>query len=253
MKLLSTDNILEVAVHSYRSALAAQNGGADRIELCTALQTGGLTPDIGLTQLIIESISLPVHILIRPRLGNFIYDKYEFKTVIRTIEQCSKWNVHGVVAGCLKHDGSIHQEQLRQMKDAAGSLDITFHRAIDVCTNIYETLDMLMQYKFDRVLTSGRSPSAWDGRNTIRKMINYTQHSQLTIMPGAGITCENADVILDETGATEIHASAKREFPLDDLDPIGLTHIHGKPFNSRWESDEEEIRQLKAKISNTSR
>ncbi|MBK8502513.1 MAG: copper homeostasis protein CutC [Saprospiraceae bacterium] len=249
MKLLATENILEIAVHSFQSALAAEEGGADRIELCTALQTGGLSPDPGLLNLVMESISLPVHVLIRPRLGDFVYDSYEFKTMLRMVEICRDSNVVGVVIGCLTRDGLIHSDQIRKIKEVSGDLDLTFHRAIDVCTNVLEALDLLRDVGFDRVLTSGQSVTAWQGRKVISKMVEHIAGSQLVIMPGAGVNATNIAQILSETGCREIHGSAKGEYSLSNFDNIGLTYINNLPVLTKWESQKNEIRQMKKAIS----
>ena len=249
MKLLATENILEIAVHSFQSALAAQEGGADRIELCIALQTGGLSPDPGLLHLVMESISLPVHVLIRPRVGDFVYDSYEFKTMLRLVEICRDSEVDGVVIGCLTSDGQIHSDQIRKIKDVSGDLDLTFHRAIDVCTNVLGALDLLREVGFDRVLTSGQSVTAWQGRQMIRKMMEHIAGSQLVIMPGAGVNASNIAQILSETGCQEIHGSAKGEYPLSSLDNIGLSYINNQPVLTKWESQKNEIRQMKKAIS----
>lgn len=249
MKLLATENILEIAVHSFQSALAAQQGGADRIELCTALQTGGLSPDPGLLHLVMESIALPVHVLIRPRLGDFVYDAYEFKTMLRLVEICRDSEVDGVVIGCLKTNGEIDSEQIRKIKNVSGDLDLTFHRAIDVCTNLFRALELLSDVGFDRVLTSGQALTAWKGREVIKKMVRHIAGSQLTIMPGAGVNASNIAQILLETECHEIHGSAKAEYDLSDIDSIGLTHINYQPVLTKWESQEDEIRRMKAAIS----
>jgi len=251
MKLNSTDNILEVAVHSLESALAAKTGGADRIEVCTALQTGGLTPDLGLLECIRDAIDLPIHVLIRPRLGNFVYDQYEIKTMVHSIEVLIKSKVQGIVIGCLKHDGHLDQRNLQLFKEVAGTLDITFHRAIDVCQNMFDAVEIIMETGYNRILTSGAAPSAWEGRSRIRQMVEIATGSQLSIMPGAGVLPENAAALLKETGAREIHASAKKVYPLIDHDSIGLTTIHGKAVVSKWESDAEQIESIKKAISHS--
>lgn len=248
MKLPATENILEIAVHSYQSALCAEKGGADRIELCNALQTGGLTPDLGLLHLVLASVSLPVHVLIRPRLGNFCYDDYEFKTIIESVKVCRSLNVAGVVVGCLKEDGTVEQDKMQKIKEVAGHLDLTFHRAIDVCTQVLEALDYLVELEFNRVLTSGGSRSAWEGRDNIKKMVRHTFASGLSIMPGAGVDQHNARRLIEHTGAREIHASAKTIDLLPAQDPIGLTFINGTAIESRWESDPEKIRAIKASL-----
>lgn len=249
MKLHSTGNILEVAVHSFQSALAAQQGGADRIELCTALQTGGLTPDLGLLSLILESVSLPVHVLIRPRPGNFVYDSDEFRTILRSISCCIDAGVHGVVIGCLDAGGNIDEPQLTEICDCAdGKLDLTFHRAIDVAKDVFTTLDTLEKHHFNRVLTSGAASSAWDGRDLIRKMVSHTLNYGLSIMPGAGVNSQNIARILMETGCHQIHSSAKTEIPQNNIDPIGLTHVFNHPVTTKWESQLHEIVLMKQAI-----
>lgn len=245
----STENTLEIAVHSFESALIAQQGGADRIELCMALQTGGLTPDPGLISLVLEKVKLPVHVLIRPRMGNFVYNLPEFKTILRSIEFCIDAGVHGVVVGCLTPDGRIHSDQMAEIATNRSHLDLTFHRAIDVCHDIYEALDVLEKQQFNRVLTSGAAPSAWEGRNQIKKMVRYTQNYQLSIMAGAGVNAQNVAGILDETGCQEIHGSAKGEISISALDPIGLTHVYQHPVNTKWECRLQEVIMMKKVIT----
>ncbi len=249
MKLRSTGNILEVAVHSFQSALAAQQGGADRIELCTALQTGGLTPDPGLLSLVMESLSLPVHVLIRPRPGNFVYDTYEFRTILRSIACCVNAGVHGVVIGCLDAGGNIDLHQLSEICNCAdGKMDLTFHRAIDVAKDVFTTLDILEKHNFNRVLTSGAASSAWDGRDLIRRMVSHTLNYGLEIMPGAGVNSQNIARIIMETGCHQIHSSAKAEIPQNNVDPIGLTHVFNQPVTTKWESQLREIVLMKQAI-----
>ncbi len=248
----STGNILEIAVHSFESALIAQQGGANRLELCMALQTGGLTPDPGLISLVLEKINLPVHVLIRPRMGNFVYNLTEFKTILRSIEFCIHAGVHGVVIGCLNPDGRIHSDQVAEIAANRAQLDLTFHRAIDVCHDIYEALNVLEKHQFNRVLTSGAAPSAWEGRSQIKKMVRYTQNYQLSIMAGAGVNAQNIAQILEETGCHEIHGSAKAEITISALDPIGLTKVFQQPVNTKWECRLQEVKMMKKAITTKS-
>jgi copper homeostasis protein len=249
MKMPPTPPTLEIAVHSFKSAKAADQNGANRIELCSALQTGGLTPDVGLLDQVIHAVSLPVHVLIRPRLGNFVYDHDELSTIIRTIELCKEKKVHGVVVGCLTKDHLIDKMQLKEIVAHCEGVDLTFHRAIDVCQNVMDALDFLIDLGFDRVLTSGGAVSAEKGLANIRQMIEYTHDRAISIMPGAGISKENIKQIMLETGCKEIHASAKTEYYLPNWDPIGLTSIAGTSVEVKWESDPVKIKEMSTILS----
>lgn len=241
--------ILEIAAHSLRSAIHAQEGGADRIELCTALQTGGLTPDHGLLAEIRAAIDIPMHVLIRPRLGDFVYDKWEIRTMAKSIEQCHKAGAQGVVLGTLDHEGALDVKQICILAEAAEGLDLTFHRAIDVCADPLSLLTQLEQLEFDRVLTSGTKGNALTGANVLREMVSFTESYHLEILAGAGINSSNLNDLIERTGVREYHASAKKAIPLSSADSIGLTYVNGAPIQDKWESDLEEIKALKEIIT----
>ncbi len=248
MKMPSRDLILEIAIHSFQSAVTIRNAGADRVELCTALQTGGLTPDQGLIDLVTETLDLPVHVLIRPRIGNFVYDQYEFKNILRSIDLCRKMGVKGVVVGCLSSDGKIERDQTKTIAEHAAGFDLTFHRAIDVCTDIEDALDFLMQLGFDRVLSSGASNTAEQGMHQLKKMIAQSHGNKLSIMPGAGVNASNIARIVEETGCKEIHGSGKMNIDLKSNDDLGITSIYGQHIDHKWESNPEEIKRMKAAL-----
>ncbi|NND32983.1 MAG: copper homeostasis protein CutC [Saprospiraceae bacterium] len=243
-----TRPLLEIAVHSFQSAQAALTGGADRMELCSALQTGGLTPGLGLLDLILESSTIPVHVLVRPRLGNFIYDGQEFATVLRSVEVCRKNGASGIVVGFLDKNYRIERSQLSELIAVAGPLDLTFHRAIDVCSDVFGALDMLMDAGFHRVLSSGRATTALAGIPMLQKMVAHTADSKLSIMAGAGVTAANVLKILNSTGCDEIHASAKKAQTLQDNDTLDITSVYGSKVTTKWESDIARIKVLKAKV-----
>jgi copper homeostasis protein len=204
---------LEVCCGDMQSVLAAKEGGADRIELCQALEVDGLTPS---AEMIAEAIGLgiPVQVLIRPREGDFVYDEAEVETMLKEIRLAKRLGANGVVIGALKSDGSIDEETSRRLVSEATGLSITFHRAFDVCSQPTEALEQIVSLGCHRLLTSGQAPSAEQGIPLIKKLVEQSG-GRLIIMPGAGVNQENARRILSETGAHEIHGSLRRNGSTD--------------------------------------
>ena len=204
--------VLEIAANSFPSALAAQEGGASRIELCAALELGGLTPSPGMIALVHESLSIPIHVLIRPRAGDFAYANEEHATMLADIAYCAAAGCDGVVVGTLTADGDVDTARCREMVAAAEGLDLTFHRAIDVCRDPVAALEAVIDLGFRRVLSSGCAASAKEGSVNLRRMIEQAA-GRIEIMPGAGIEPDNIAALMAATGAREFHASAKRTLP----------------------------------------
>lgn len=204
---------LEVCCGDMQSVLAAKEGGADRIELCQALEVDGLTPS---AEMIAEAIGLgiPVQVLIRPREGDFVYDEAEVETMLKEIRLAKRLGANGVVIGALKSDGSIDEETIRRLVSEATGLSITFHRAFDVCSQPAEALEQIVSLGCHRLLTSGQAPSAEQGIPLIKRLVEQSG-GRLIIMPGAGVNQENARRILSETGAHEIHGSLRRNDSTD--------------------------------------
>lgn len=204
---------LEVCCGDMQSVLAAKEGGADRIELCQALEVDGLTPS---AEMMAEAIGLgiPVQVLIRPREGDFVYDEAEVETMLKEIRLAKRLGAKGVVIGALKSDGSIDEETIRRLVSEATGLSITFHRAFDVCSQPTEALEQIVSLGCHRLLTSGQAPSAEQGIPLIKKLVEQSG-GRLIIMPGAGVNQENARRILSETGAHEIHGSLRRNGSTD--------------------------------------
>ncbi len=204
---------LEVCCGDMQSVLAAKEGGADRIELCQALEVDGLTPS---AEMMAEAIGLgiPVQVLIRPREGDFVYDEAEIETMLKEIRLAKRLGANGVVIGALKSDGSIDEETIRCLVSEATGLSITFHRAFDVCSQPTEALEQIVSLGCHRLLTSGQAPSAEQGVPLIKKLVEQSG-GRLIIMPGAGVNQENARRILSETGAHEIHGSLRRNGSTD--------------------------------------
>ena len=204
---------LEVCCGDMQSVLAAKEGGADRIELCQALEMDGLTPS---AEMMAEAIGLgiPVQVLIRPREGDFVYDEAEIETMLKEIRLAKRLGANGVVIGVLKPDGSIDEETIRRLVSEATGLSITFHRAFDVCSQPAEALEQIVSLGCHRLLTSGQAPSAEQGIPLIKRLVEQSG-GRLIIMPGAGVNQENARRILSETGAHEIHGSLRRNGSTD--------------------------------------
>lgn len=201
---------LEVCVDTYSSFLTAIRAGADRIELCSALSVGGLTPSYGLMKQAIGHKEVEIFVMIRPRGGDFLYDKQEFETMKEDIRIAKEMGFHGIVCGILKEDGTIDFKKMEVVKNIAEEMKISFHRAIDVTENIKKSISQLIELGCCRVLTSGQKSSAKEGFFVIREL-QKEFGNQITIMPGAGINQENIDFLIQQTGCTEYHMSGKME------------------------------------------
>jgi copper homeostasis protein len=204
--------MLEIAANSVASALAAQEGGAGRVELCTALELGGLTPSHAQIVLARERLRIPLYVLIRPRAGDFLYSDPECETMQRDVETCVSLGCDGVVLGVLDANGNVDMPRCRALINAAGALGTTFHRAFDLSRDPARALEDIIALGCERVLTSGAQPSAVEGAALIRSLVAQA-NGRLAVMPGAGITAHNIAALAAATGAQEFHASAKRQLP----------------------------------------
>lgn len=200
--------ITEVCAAGYNAALAAAEAGAHRIELCENLESGGLTPSYGTLMAVKEMITCPVHVLIRPRRGDYVYDRNWINIMIRDIQMVKSMGFQGIVIGALTNDGNIHTDGIKAMTAVAEGMQLTFHRAIDVMPDPLQAIDQLVVMGFHRVLTSGGAPTAWEGRSVIRKM-QQRAGNNLQIMAGSGINSSNVAELIQETQLTQIHLSAK--------------------------------------------
>ena len=197
---------LEICANSLQSALNAQKADADRIELCSELSVGGVTPSLGLLKAVKEKVAIPVHVLIRPRSGNFNYSDDEFEQMKLDIQLCKDLGFAGIVSGVLQEDESIDTKRTQELIEISKPLSFTFHRAFDCVPNPEEALKKLMQLKADRILTSGQKDKAIDGLELL-KLLERKSKDQLIILPGSGIRPENA-AVFKEAGFEEIHTSA---------------------------------------------
>lgn len=203
---------LEIAANSPASALAAGAAGASRVELCAALELGGLTPSAGVVARVRERLSLPLHVLVRPRAGDFVYTDDEHDTMLADIAHCAASGCDGVVVGALTASGEIDVARCSELLEAAGALDTTFHRAIDLCPDMPAALEAVIALGFRRVLTSGGAASSIAGADVLRQLVDQAG-DRIVVMPGAGITPDNIAWLATRTGAREFHASARQVLP----------------------------------------
>ena len=201
--------IVEACVDSVESARAAQAGGAGRIELCDNLYEGGTTPSPGLIALVRERVAIPIHVLVRPRGGDFIYDEDELRVMLGDIAFIKAAGADGVVLGALFPDGAVDDRSTRILIEAARPLSITFHRAFDLVRDPFEALDTLMALGADRVLTSGGAATAVEGLETLAA-IAWRSEGRGTIIAGGGITEHNVGRIVNEAGVQEVHVRASK-------------------------------------------
>lgn len=200
--------LLEIAAGSLVSALAAQQGGANRVELCDALETGGTTPSYGTLALARDRLRIPLFVLVRPRPGDFVYDTFEAEVMLRDIETCVRLGCDGIVVGALDADGDIDEALCRQLVAAAGPLPVTFHRAFDAVREPAAALERIVALGFSRLLTSGGRATAEQGSAAIAACVRRAQ-GRLQVMPGAGLDEGNIARVASLTQAREFHASAK--------------------------------------------
>ena len=198
----------EVAVDSLESAWIAQECGADRIELCADLGIGGITPSPGMIALALERLHIPVHIIIRPRRGDFLYTDAEYEIMLRDIEAVKSAGAQGVVFGVLLPDGGIDMARTGELVARARPLSVTFHRAFDMCREPLAALEQLIALGVDRLLSSGQAQSAEAGKALLAELVGRAK-GRISIMPGAGLKASNIGRIAAETGAREFHFSAR--------------------------------------------
>ncbi|WP_194857634.1 copper homeostasis protein CutC [Citrobacter freundii] len=197
--------ILEICCYSMECARTAQQNGADRIELCSAPKEGGLTPSLGVLRSVRQHISIPVNPIIRPRGGDFCYTEGEFAAMLDDIAMVRELGFSGLVTGILDANGDVDMPRMEKIMIAAGSLQVTFHRAFDMCANPLNTLKKLADLGIARVLTSGQKSDAAQGLTKIMELI--AQPGAPIIMAGAGVRASNLSLFLD-AGVQEVHSSA---------------------------------------------
>ena len=198
----------EICANSVASCKAAQEGGADRVELCSGIPEGGTTPSFGMIRKARESIDIALNVIIRPRGGDFLYSSDELDEMIYDIRAAKEAGADGLVFGCLTKDGQVDMEAMSRLIEAAEGLPVTFHRAFDHSTEPMRALEDIIALGCVRILTSGCRPSAMEGAGLIAQLVNKAD-DRIIIMPGCGVNEMNISELARLTGAREFHFSAR--------------------------------------------
>jgi copper homeostasis protein len=201
---------IEICIDSVEGMAAALQGGAGRVELCADLLSGGTTPSAGMIRHVRTQSRLGLMVIIRPRGGDFLYSDLELDVMLDDIRTAAQLGADGVVIGCLRADGRVDLDRNARLIDAARPLAVTFHRAFDLTPDPRQALEDLVCLGADRVLTSGQEAGAFEGRERIAELQRQAA-GRIIVMPGGGITPDNVGRIIEATGVTEVHLSARRE------------------------------------------
>ncbi|MFZ1806692.1 MAG: copper homeostasis protein CutC [Cyclobacteriaceae bacterium] len=197
----------EVVVYNMESALRAQEGGADRIELCDNPSEGGTTPSFGMIEQVRQNISMDLFVMLRPRGGDFCYNNYEFHIMKRDLSQCQRLSVDGLVFGILNEDGTLDKKRCKELIAKARPLKVTCHRAFDMTRDPFEALEDCIEIGFDRILTSGHRLKAIDGVDLIAELVKKA-NGRIAIMAGSGVNEDTVKEIVKTTGVKDVHFSA---------------------------------------------
>lgn len=200
--------ILECCVDSPESAIAAERGGANRLELCGGLIIGGVTPSRCLYEIVHKYCSLKIHVLIRPRFGDFCYSNYEFEVMKKEVGMFRQLGADGVVIGCLDADGTLNLEQMKELIKEAGSMSVTLHRAFDVCSKPKEALRQAADIGISSILTSGQKNTCIEGKNLIAELVSEASE-KVDILVGGGVNAEVIKQMRAYTNARCYHMSGK--------------------------------------------
>jgi copper homeostasis protein len=231
----------EVCTTNLQSVLNASIVGAHRVELCAAIDVGGVTPSMGLIEAAVALQAIRICVLIRPREGDFFYHAQDVRIMLRDIEYCREAGAAGVVIGAADQHQRLDRSILREMSDAAGDMEVVSHRVFDFVPDPFEALDTLIDLGFDRVLTSGGASTAWEGRERLRELVTYAGDA-ITIMPGSGIHADHLGALATHTGATHFHFTGRVKRP-------GTASAEIKGLEAGyWESDPDVLRQIMASV-----
>lgn len=245
--------VLEVCADSVESALAAQRGGAHRIELCSGLVEGGTTPSSGLISTVRSRVSIPICVMVRPRSGDFCYGTDDFETMEQDVLTAKQLGADGVVLGILKEDGHVDVERTRHLVELGRPLKVTFHRAFDMSRDLNESLEAVIAAGVDRVLTSGGEQRVEDGAARVRSL-SQAAAGRIAIMAGGGITESNAHRVITATGIREVHASAAvsvSSVMRHRNDKISMGAIKGREYQRAVVLEDKVRRLLEAAVNGT--
>ncbi len=236
--------LLEVCVGSYASCMAAEKGGADRLELCANLVIGGTTPSTALFEQVKRDCKLPINVLIRPRFGDFLYEGEEVEQMCREITLFRELGANGVVIGTLTPDGELDMEKMEKLMACAGTMDVTLHRAFDMTCDPFETLERAIDLGCKTILTSGQAQNVTLGAELLGQ-IQEKAAGRIVIMAGSGVKSGNIQSLHDRTGIITFHASARKGGLDSGMRYRKQAVSMGLPSLSEyeiWQTDEAEVR-----------
>ena len=236
---------LEVCVDSVESALAAARAGATRLELCQNLVIGGTTPSLELFRQIRSQTDIRIHVLIRPRFGDFLYTDNEYEIMKREIKAFAEAGAEGIVIGSLNADGSLNEEQMKGMIESAKGCWITLHRAFDVCADPFTALETAQRLGINCILTSGQEADCLQGQELIRRLVEKSRENGIQIMAGAGVNRAVINEMLKKPGLTAFHMSGKRVLPsgMSYRNPRVHMGLPGISEFEIWQTSEEAVAQ----------
>jgi copper homeostasis protein len=208
----STLPLIEICVEGIDGLIAAQEAGADRVELCASLVEGGITPSLGTVKLALERARIPFHVIVRPRGGDFLYSDAEYRSMLADVEALRELGVAGVVVGCLNADGTVDETRMAGLVRSAGPLNVTCHRAFDMTRDPIEALEALIRCKVGRVLTSGQRDTAVEGAELLAQLVKQAG-DRIVIMGCGELDAESIGGVRRRTGLSEMHFAALKNLP----------------------------------------
>ncbi|MDF2433517.1 MAG: copper homeostasis protein [Mucilaginibacter sp.] len=237
--------ILEICANSLTSALAAQDGGAVRIELCENLYEGGTTPSHGEILLARKLLHIKLYVLIRPRGGDFLYTDLELDVMMADVRYCIEAGCDGIVIGILKADGTVDKKRCAELVNMArqSGIGVTFHRAFDMCTDLFQAMEDIIELGCERILTSGGKSTAMEGINVLAHLIKKAA-GRIKIMPGSGISETNVSDLVYFTKATEVHSSARVRVE-SKMDYKNKRIIMGNNYGDEYANDVTDVNRVK--------
>lgn len=236
--------MLEACVDSVESALAAAEGGAKRLELCADLPIGGTTPGINLYQAVKSRVQIPIRVLIRPRFGDFIYTEYELEVMKADIEMFKKHGAEGIVFGVLRPDATLDTERIKELKEAAGQMGVTLHRAFDMTADPLRAMEEAIALGMDAILTSGQKNRAVEGAQLIQKLVEASA-GRIEILVGGGISADAIFRLYPLTKASAYHMTGKEiiKSPMEVLSPDVTMGLPGLGEYEIWRTRKETIEE----------
>ena len=212
---MSRKSKIEICANSVESAIKAQEGGAYRVELCAGIPEGGTTPPFGDMRMARQMLhQTKLHVIIRPRGGDFLYSPLEQEIMLHDIKVARQLGADGVVFGCLTAEGDVDMVAMKKLMNAVGDMNVTFHRAFDMCKDPFKALEQIIELGCTRILTSGQESNAVKGIPLLKELVKQAD-GRIIIMPGCGVNPGNIKQIAEETNATEFHFSGRSSYESD--------------------------------------